>query len=218
MFSPTTGERDWSDEDKQKLVSHFEKFGFNGEFESLSKTLNVKNPKSANSIRYLVEKFLEERHEEEWEEKINTLIDQLRNTDPQSLFVVNFELALKLKSFYGSFPDPSKVGGISYRDCYSFLASLMGGHVPKGISLLTKQKLFNVFSAFVQQVMCENTTSPPVSLSKKERTHFEKGKVLAERRSKLWTAEESRARELIESGDLERIMGFYSSNAVLNPL
>ena len=106
-------------------------------------------PKSPNTIRYLVEKLLGERKVGECEVKINTVINQLRNTYPQSLFAVNFELALKLKSVFGDFPNLSEVGGISYRDCYSFLASLMGGHVPKGISLVTKKiiQCFPVWSS-----------------------------------------------------------------------
>ena len=64
----------------------------------------------------------------------------------------------------------------------------------------------------------QNTTFPRI-IEKKLMSDFENiGKVLADRRINVWTSEESRARGLIESGDLEKLRVFYSSHAEVNPL
>ncbi len=72
---------------------------------------------------------------------------------PSSFLTENVHLILKFKSLYGHFPDPSQVGGIKYAERYLFLGSLMGGHVPQGISRVTKHKLFSVFLHFMKETV-----------------------------------------------------------------
>jgi hypothetical protein len=93
----------------------------------------------------------------------------------------------------------------------------MGGHVPQGISRVTKHKLFSVFLHFMKETVA-GPKHTRCLFEKKNVSHFETNNVLCERRNRMWTVEEGTAREVIESGDMDKIRIFYCSHSVLNPL
>jgi hypothetical protein len=214
MSSSKDGGRNWSDADKQNLISILENSGFNSDFSHLASQLDNR---SMESVRYLVDYLLSNRVKIEWELDLDSKIDQLLDIYPSSFLTENLHLILKLKSLYGRVPDPSQVGGIKYAECYLFLSSLMGGHVPQGISKMTKHKLFSVFFRFMKETIAGPKHTKCI-FEKKNVSHFEINNVLCDRRKRMWTAEEARAREVIESGNMDQIRIFYCSHSVLNPM
>jgi hypothetical protein len=213
MSSLQDAQRNWTDADKERLVSELENGGFDGDFLNLAKKLY----RSPESLRYLVERLLSARPVIEWEVELNSKIDQLYGVY-QSILSENVPLVLTFASLFGHFPDPSEVGGIEYFKCYSYLASLMCEHVPQGVGMVTTKKLLGVFFRFREEVI-SGSKHYIIScvLEKKTGSKFEGKQYLSERRSQNWTGEETRARSIIESGELQAIKIFHDSHATLNP-
>ena len=64
MSSSKDGRRNWTDVDKQNLVSELENFGFDSDFSHLASQL--KN-RSVDSLRYLIYNLMRSREIMEWE-------------------------------------------------------------------------------------------------------------------------------------------------------
>jgi len=99
MSSLQDAQRNWTDADKERLVSELENGGFDGDFLNLAKKLH----RSPESLRYLVERLLSARPVIEWEVELNSKIDQLYGVY-QSILSENVPLVLTFASLFGHFP------------------------------------------------------------------------------------------------------------------
>lgn len=146
MSSSQDAQRNWTDADKERLVSELENGGFDGDFLNLAKKLH----RSSESLRYLVDRLLSARPVIEWEVELNAKIDQLYGVY-QSILSENVPLVLTFASLLDTSQIPLKLEELT--KCYSYLASLMCDHVPQGIGMVTKKKLLGVFFRFREEVI-----------------------------------------------------------------
>ncbi len=89
-----TGERDWSTQDKEKLLSILETDGFDGDFANLAAKLPNQ---TVDSIRYLITQCEEDREKPNWEVILDSKIEELRGmegpTFSENLALFTFHLA-----------------------------------------------------------------------------------------------------------------------------
>lgn len=102
--------REWTADNKKKLISILENDGLDGDFQNLSKKVDKRSP---DSFRFLVIKLENKREILNWVSSLNSKIEPLRAKE-ESLFAGNFPLVLELQSFFGQHPDPCKISNIDY--------------------------------------------------------------------------------------------------------
>ena len=206
------GERDWSSEEKETLLSILDNEGFDGDFQKLAEKIPNK---SLESVRYLVDKFEEKRKKPDWKLMLDSKIEELRLMEGAHL-AENLPLAFQLHSLYGVFPDPSLVGGVDYSAIYAHMALLMRGEVPKQLNSATSAKFSQLFLLFQERIQSE-PEKPVPKFERNKELNIERKKNLFERRSNDVLPDEKRAEDALLSGDIARIEEFYMSQASLNP-
>ena len=208
----SNGEREWSTEEKEKILSILQNEGFDGDMNKLAEQL----PNQSNdSVRYLINDYEKERQKHKWEVMLDSKIEQLRWMEGAA-FTENLPLCFDLISLFGIHPDSSLVGGIDYSDIYAYIASLMRGEVPKQLNYVTRTKLTQLFNQFKKRILAGPKVPMP-EFKIKAASAIERKKELKERRSKIWSDEELEAKEILVSGNFDQIEQFYLTHASMNP-
>lgn len=155
---------------------------------------------------------------EEW---ISLLID---HNETQRLGA-NLPLIIEYIAKFENHPDPQDCDGIDYSAIYSYIATLLKGHIPKQLNPASASKLCCMFSELTNIICQSASVSQKRFLENAKRPYYnprrggtdEKNQVLRERRRVIWTASEMEEAETIKSGDLQQIKNLHCAKTGLNP-
>jgi len=145
---------------------------------------------------------------------LDSKIEELRGMEGPT-FSENLALFFQLHSSL-THPVPSIVGGVNYSAIYAYIASLMRGEIPKQLNPVTRAKFSQLFHLFKQRIQSEPEVPFP-EFKQKAGSALERKRMLKERRSNAWSADELEVQETLWSGDVRQIEEFYLSHASLDP-